>query len=200
MPVISHQPRPDAMVYMDGDAPAITIGRYSYIDKMNVGTIDRRSRIVIGDFTSIAWDVTFFLRTNHHPEWITTYPYEWFPWDPSVPRPEDPHITNRDNVTIGSDVWIGKGVSVLPGITIADGAVVAADTVVTRDVRPFAVVAGNPGKEVKRRFDDATVEFLLAAAWWRMPIEFITRNCAIICSGDVEALKRAIAEFGGAGG
>jgi len=200
MPVISHTRRPEGMAYLDGGEPVITIGRYSYIDKMNVGTIDTRSRIVIGDFTSIAWDVTFFLRTNHHVEWITTYPYDWFPWDPEVPRPVDPHANNRDNVTVGSDVWIGKGVSVLPGVTIGDGAIIAADTVVTKDVRPYAVVAGNPGKEVKRRFDDATVEYLLATAWWKLPIEFITKNCAIFCSGDIEALKACLATLDGTGG
>jgi virginiamycin A acetyltransferase len=196
MPVISHKPRPDAMAYMDGGEPAVIIGRYSYIDKVNVGTIDTRSRIVIGDFTSIAWDVTFFLRTNHHVEWITTYPYEWFPWDPSVPRPPDPHANNRDHVHVGSDVWIGKGVSVLPGITIADGAVIAADTVVTKDVRPFAVVAGNPGKEVKRRFDEETIEFLLRTKWWSLPLDIIIKNCAIICSSDIPALRRMFDEIG----
>jgi acetyltransferase-like isoleucine patch superfamily enzyme len=185
------------MVYMDGSEPAITIGRYSYIDKMNVGTIDNRSRIVIGDFTSIAWDVTFFLRTNHHLEWITTFPYEWFPWDPAVPRPEDPHRDNRDHVTVGSDVWIGKGVSVLPGVTIADGAVIAADSVVTKDVRPFAVIAGNPGREVKRRFDDDTVDFLLETKWWTLPLETIIKNCAVICSGDLKALRTLFGELRG---
>ncbi len=58
-------------------------------------------------------------------------------------------------VHIGSDVWIGRKARILPGVTIGDGAVVAAYSVVTRDVRPFAVVAGDPAREVKRRFDDA---------------------------------------------
>lgn len=194
MPVVSHKPTPEAIAYMDGDIPAIIIGRYSYIDKMNVGTIDNRSRIVIGDFTSIAWDVTFFLRTNHHLEWITSYPYDWFPWDPSVPRPSDPHANNRDHVFVGSDVWIGKGVSVLPGVTIGDGAVIAADTVVTKDVRPYAVIAGNPGKEIKRRFDEETIDFLLELKWWTLPIETIMKNCSIICSNNIEALKIAFAK------
>ena len=197
MPVISHKSQPTGIAYLDGGEPAITIGRYSYIDSMNVGTIDTRSRIVIGDFTSIAWDVTFFLRTNHHPEWVTTFPYEWFPWDPEVPRPQDPHANNRDHVTVGSDVWIGKGVSILPGVTVADGAVVAADSVVTKDVRPYAVIAGNPGREVKRRFDDETVDFLLATKWWTLPIEIIIKNCAVICSGDMQALRAMFAELRG---
>jgi acetyltransferase-like isoleucine patch superfamily enzyme len=192
MAVLTCKPLPHAMVYMDGEAPAVTIGRYSYIDKLNLGTIDRRSRVVIGDFTSIAWDVTFFVRTNHHTEWITTYPFEWFPWDDTVPRPTDPHADNPDNVTVGSDVWIGKGVSVLPGVTIADGAVIAADSVVTKDVRPYAVIAGNPGREVKRRFDDATVAYLLQVKWWTLPIEDIRRWCGIICSGDIERLKQVL--------
>jgi hypothetical protein len=72
--------------------------------------------------------------------------------------------------------------------------------VVTKDVRPYAVVAGNPGREVKRRFDDATVDYLLATAWWKLPLDFIAKNCVIFCSGDIEALKKCLgAQQGGSG-
>lgn len=53
-------------------------------------------------------------------------------------------------VIIGDDVWLGAKVSVLPGVTIGRGAVVGTGAVVTKDIPPFAVVAGVPAKIVKQ--------------------------------------------------
>ena len=54
-------------------------------------------------------------------------------------------------VTIGNDVWVGAGSFILRGVTIGDGAVVGANSVVTKDVPPYAVVAGSPARIVKSR-------------------------------------------------
>lgn len=56
-----------------------------------------------------------------------------------------------DAVSIGKDVWLGANVIVLPGRTIGDGAVVGAGSVVTKNVAPYAIVAGNPAKLVRER-------------------------------------------------
>jgi hypothetical protein len=69
-------------------------------------------------------------------------------------------------VTIGHDVWIGHGAVILPGRTIGTGAVIGAGAIVTRDVAPYAIVAGNPARGIKRRFDDNIAERLQALAWW----------------------------------
>ncbi len=53
-------------------------------------------------------------------------------------------------VNIGDDVWIGGGATILPGVTVGKGAVVAAAAVVTKDVPPFALVAGNPARVIKK--------------------------------------------------
>lgn len=67
---------------------------------------------------------------------------------------------------IENDVWIGHGAFVLPGVHIGTGAVVAAMSVVTRDVPPYAVVAGSPARIVKYRFGEKEIERLLASRWW----------------------------------
>ena len=73
-----------------------------------------------------------------------------------------PRVTN-----IRNDVWIGHGAFISPGVTIGDGAVVAANAVVTKDVPPYAVVAGVPATVKKYRFAPEIIERMLALRWWR---------------------------------
>jgi acetyltransferase-like isoleucine patch superfamily enzyme len=79
---------------------------------------------------------------------------------------------------IGNDVWIGENVSIVGGITIGDGAIVATRAVVTKDVPPYAIVAGVPAKVVKYRFDEETIKSLLKVRWWDLPDEIIKKKLA----------------------
>ena len=72
----------------------------------------------------------------------------------------------QGRVTLGHDVWVGHGAIVLPGLRIGSGAVIGAGAVVTRDVEPYAVVAGNPARFLRWRFEPDTAARLLALAWW----------------------------------
>lgn len=54
---------------------------------------------------------------------------------------------------IGRDVWVGAGAIIMCGVRIGDGAIVAAGSVVTKDVEPFAIVAGVPARKIRDRFD-----------------------------------------------
>lgn len=58
------------------------------------------------------------------------------------------------DVVIGDRVWIGYRAIVLPGVTIGEGAVIGAGAIVTKDVEPFAIVAGNPAKKIGERTKD----------------------------------------------
>lgn len=186
------------------DDPHIEIGDYTYYDDPDgpehfvakcvlyhypfIG-----DRLVIGRFCAIAAGVRFIMNgANHAMSGLSTYPFNIFGngWEEGF----DPETWSRElrgDTVVGNDVWIGYDVSIMPGVTIGDGAVIAAHAVVSRDVPPYAIVAGNPAQTVRRRFDDETVARLLAIGWWHWPVEKITRNLAAIRGGRVDALEEA---------
>lgn len=99
--------------------------------------------------------------------------------------------TSAKITRIGNDVWIGHGALIRAGVTIGDGAVIAAMSVVTKDVPPYAVVAGNPAGIKKFRLPPVLISGYLRVKWWRFapwqlshldasrPHEFITGVAAI---------------------
>lgn len=73
---------------------------------------------------------------------------------------------------IGSDVWLGHNSIINAGVsTIGHGAVVGAGAVVFKDVPPYAIVVGNPGRVVRYRFDPQTIAALLEERWWEQDVE-----------------------------
>ncbi|WP_286364297.1 methyltransferase domain-containing protein [Azospirillum sp. B4] len=151
-----------------------------------------RARLSIGRYCSIADGVTIFLGGNHRPDWVTTYPFNSLQgWDTAAGL--DGHPATRGDVTIGNDVWLGDGCVILSGVTIGDGAVVGARAMVTRDVPPYAVVAGNPARVINTRFDPPIVAQLLRVAWWNWPDETVYRLVPRLMSGDIPGFLAAAA-------
>jgi acetyltransferase-like isoleucine patch superfamily enzyme len=64
----------------------------------------------------------------------------------------------NEPICIGRNVWIGARVVILKGVTIGNSAVVAAGSVVTRDVETYAIVAGNPARFIRWRFEGGAKE------------------------------------------
>ncbi len=96
-------------------------------------------------------------------------------------------LSGGGRIVVGNDVWIGRGATIHAGVRIGDGAVVGTRAVVTADVRPYAIVAGDPARELRRRFGDDQVAALLAVRWWDWPPERVRSYAALLCAGDVDA-------------
>ncbi|YBV95532.1 CatB-related O-acetyltransferase [Phyllobacteriaceae bacterium JZ32] len=150
-------------------------------------------RLIIGKFCAIAAGTTFIMNGANHPlDGFSTYPFGIFGGDWAAAFDmEKLGRTVRGDTVVGDDVWIGMNATVMPGVTIGDGAVIATRSVVSRDVPPYAIVAGNPARVVKMRFDEATISRLLDIAWWNWPVDKITRNIDAIGGLDLEKLERA---------
>lgn len=167
------------------------IGEYTY-GIPRIMYWGEKASLKIGKFCSIAQDVTIFLGGNHRTDWISTYPFnvlnEQFP----NAREITGHPSTKGDVVIGNDVWIGWGTTILSGVTIGNGAVIAAKAIVTKNVPPYAIVAGNPAKIVKYRFSKDEINSLEKLQWWNWPIEKINKNISKICSSDLESFMEEI--------
>lgn len=149
----------------------VRIGRHSYgIAPRNLIRPTAAAPITIGAFCSIGPDVMIFGQADHPTQLASTFPFR-----AKLLRPEagNTDAVTRGGVAIGNDVWIGARAIILSGVTVGDGAVIGAGAVVPRDVPPYAVVAGNPARVIRYRFDEQTVAALLALSWWTWPDERI---------------------------
>lgn len=139
------------------------LGDYSYV--VNDAEVIYTT---IGKFCSIAAMVR--LNPGNHPMWRASQSHFVYRASRYFAGETDEAAffewRRAHKVTIGHDVWIGHGAIVLPGRSIGTGAVIAAGAVVTRDVAPYAIVAGVPARAIRERFSAGIAERLQALAWW----------------------------------
>ncbi|HNA87128.1 MAG TPA: CatB-related O-acetyltransferase [Nitrospira sp.] len=140
------------------------------------------ANLTVGAFCSIADGVQIFLGGEHRTDWVSTYPFPVF-WESARAIPG--HPGTKGDVVIGNDVWIGHEAVILSGVRIGDGAVVGARAVIRSDVPPYHIAAGNPARVVRARFDEMTINRLLALAWWDWDDEKISRAVRFMTSQDV---------------
>src|ERR1700733_14430164 len=151
--------------------PDVTVGKYS---GMNAHTFIARA--TMGAFCAIGAR-TAINPFNHPTHWLSIHEFQYHPnsYDWVDEYKEMDRLTRTSDmfkaVTIGNDVWMGHNVNVLSGVSVGDGAVIAAGAVVTKDVPPYAIVAGVPASIRRYRFSEKTIARFLRAKWWELELE-----------------------------
>lgn len=147
------------------------LGKYTYTSN-NLRIESPKTSI--GSFCSIGNDVV--IGHGKHPiKYLSSSPYLYFDLLGFKSRKTSSHneYWELEPVFIGNDVWIGDGVFIKNGIRVGDGAIIGARSVVTKDVPPYAIVAGVPAKILRYRFDEHTRKELLQLKWWDLKDEII---------------------------
>lgn len=139
------------------------LGDYSYI--VNDGNVIYTT---IGKFCSIAAHVR--INPGQHPMTrVSQHHFVYRAGDYFEDAPNEAAFFDwrrASHVSIGHDIWIGHGAIVLAGRKVGNGAVIGAGSVVTKDVPAYTIVAGNPARPIRRRFEQGIAERIEALGWW----------------------------------
>jgi virginiamycin A acetyltransferase len=182
--------------------PNIIVGDYSYYDDPTAAeTFEDNNvlyhfdflgdQLVIGKFVAIATGATFIMNgANHLMDGYSTYPFHVFGngWEAGF-DPQAYLSKSRGDTVIGHDVWIGNNARFMPGVKVGNGAIIGTSTVVASDVPAYAIVVGNPGRVLRKRFDPQTIAALESICWWDWPSDKIARNLNVLRNADLAALK-----------
>lgn len=187
--------------------PRIIVGDYTYYDDTDGADKFEEhvthfyefigDRLFIGKFCAIAKGITFVMNgANHRMDCATTYPFNIMGgnWKGSKPPMID-QLPIKGDTIIGNDVWIGQDVTVMPGVHIGDGAIIGANSTVASDIPPYSIAVGNPAKLIRKRFDDETIDLLLALKWWDKPIKEIDGLIPLLTTSDLDRMKKGIKDY-----
>lgn len=178
--------------------PNIIVGDFTYIaDSEFESHVTNfypwsKDKLIIGKFCQIAAGVEFIMNdANHQMSAVSTFPfYTLEGWDMDAPSASD--MPFKGNTVIGNDVWIGQNAVILPGVNIGDGAIIGANSVVGTKVAPYTIVAGNPAKVIRKRFDEELIDLMLRFKWWDKSIREINSLIPILTCSDLEKVREEL--------
>lgn len=167
------------IVYYNTTLDNVELGKYSYVGN-NCNLVNTK----IGKFCSIGSNVRTIYGKHPTDTIVSTHPLfysiqsdfnTFFVGEQKFE--EYSYIFDKVSVVIENDVWIADNVSILDGVTIGNGAIIAAGAIVTKDVPPYAIVAGVPAEIKKYRFSNKQIFKLLEFKWWDKEEEWIRNKC-----------------------
>lgn len=132
----------------------------------------------IGNFVCFGTECIIMMGGNqlHRHDWISSYPFNTKSFVPA------------GDTIIDDGAWIGSRAMIMPGVHLGEGCVIAAGSVVTKDVPPYALVAGSPAQLIKYRFTADYIEKLLALKLYERDEKQILAMSELLQSDNLEAL------------
>ncbi len=143
------------------------IGSYGMLNVVNHSA---NYTLRIGNYCSIATNVSFVVCGEHRLDTVSTYPFK------ARYLGEKYEAFSKGNIVVDDDVWICENSTILSGVHIMQGAVVAAGSVVTKDVPAYSVVAGNPARVIKYRFSEGMIKELLNIDYSKLDEKMIAEH------------------------
>jgi phosphonate metabolism protein (transferase hexapeptide repeat family) len=148
----------------------------------------------IGKYCSIANSVR--INPGNHPQWrVTQHHMTYRRAEFGLDAEDDTEFFNwrRDHkCVIGHDVWIGHGAVIMPGVHIGTGAIIGAGAIATKNVEPYQIIVGVPGRPIKKRFSDVIIDKLLKSEWWNWDRASLEANFKDLLDMDIFLYKHTI--------
>lgn len=151
----------------------VTVGKGTY-GPIYVSSFGDEYGITIGNYCSIAHGVKFIINNDHPLSHLSTFPFKTMLL--GMPGKQ----SCKGDIVVEDDVWLATDAIILSNVTIGRGAVVCAGAVVTKDVPPYAIVAGVPAKLVRYRFDKDIREILSEINFEALTKSYVKNNLALL--------------------
>ena len=164
-------------------------GKGTYFDRnINIISWSDEYKVNVGKYCSIGRESNFFLHANHRPDWITTSSTLLGSVNKEIENMHFRlgHPSCNGDINIGNDVWIGAKATIMSGVNIGHGVVIGSGAVIAKDIPPYAIVVGNPGKVIKYRFTENQIKKLLQIKWWDWSQEKIRYNALLMWSNNID--------------
>ena len=168
-----------------------SVVRYLYGDEYSLDTWEPAweiDQLYIGSHVCIAAEAVILMGGNN------THRVDWFSLYPFLEHITESYQKSGDTV-IEDGAWIGMRAMIMPGIRIGEGAIVASGAIVTKDVAPYTIVAGNPARFVKYRFNEEIVDSLLNLKIYDSAEDKFKALVPFLASNNIEQLERAIKAY-----
>ncbi|MEJ5027447.1 CatB-related O-acetyltransferase [Brucella anthropi] len=168
-----------------------SVVRYHYGDEYSLNAwapawpIDQ---LYIGDYVCIGAEAVILMGGNHthRTDWFSLYPF---------PEKVLQAYKGKGDTIIEDGVWIGMRAMIMPGVRLGEGAIIASGAVVTKDVPAYTIVAGNPARPVKQRFEASTIEIIKKLNIYNWREDKFDALKEYICDDIIEALVEAAENY-----